>query len=425
MARKDEAIFETTAKRVGQFIAGEIDTASSAGIEQNFLPRLTELRKARQNRKWIALSAVLVLCLVVAGVVTRRFGYGRPDTNLSYRVDGRAPLAGGYVLAQSSQSSLAFSDGSRVMLSARARGRVVEVSSAGARFALEEGLLAVDIVHRPNGRWLFEAGPFLVTVHGTSFTVEWHPTDAVFELRLRQGAVSVSSPVAPALVGLRAGQTLRVSLRDQTSTVGTLDAESMTPAPSKSLGPATPAPTDSVDPVQLQAPAPPASAEAPSWSNREWPTAITDGRAVAVLAEADRLGMARVLRQADSDDLWALANAARYAKRYELAEQALTEQRRRFAGSPRAREAAFLLGRLHDGDPGGPSVALTWYDRYLSEAPQGTYVPDALGRKMTLMGRWDRRAEAAALAAEYIRRFPQGTYANAATLLLRDGTAER
>jgi TolA-binding protein len=371
------------------------------------------------------LSAVAVLCLVVAGVVTRRFGYAQPETNLSYRVDGRAPPAGGYVLAQSSRSSVAFSDGSRVTLSARARGRVVAVSSVGARFALEEGLLAVDIVQKPNGRWLFEAGPFLVTVHGTSFTVEWRPSDAVFELRLKQGAVSVSSPVAPALHGLRAGQTLRVSLRDQTSTVGTLDTENRAPAPSHSLDPTAPAPAASVDLVQAPAPLPPASAEAPSWSNRKWPTAVTNGRALAILAEADRLGLARVLREADSDDLWALANAARYASRYELAEQALTEQRRRFAGSQRAREAAFLLGRLHDGDAAGPSVALTWYDRYLSEAPDGTYVPDALGRKMTLLGRWGRRAEAVALAAEYLRRFPQGTYANAARLLLREGTAGR
>jgi TolA-binding protein len=423
MAREDKASFETTAKRVGQFIAGEIGEAPSTGLERNFLLRLPELRQARGTRKWVALSAVAALCLLVAGIASLRFGYGQPDADLSYRVDGRAPPTGGYVLAQSSQSSLAFSDGSRVTLSARARGRVVEVSSAGARFALEEGLLAVDIVHRPNARWLFEAGPFLVTVHGTSFTVEWHPADSVFELRLRNGAVSVSSPVAPALLGLRAGQTLRVNLRDQTSTVGALDAGNIARAPSESSDP--PAPTASVDPVQAPAPLPPASAEAPSWSNRKWPTAVTDGRAVAVLAEADRLGMARVLRHADSDDLWALAHAARYAKRYELAEQALTEQRRRFPGSQRARQAAFLLARLHDGDAGGPSVALTWYDRYLSEAPQGTYVPDALGRKMTLLGRWDRRAEAVALAAEYLRRFPQGTYANAARLLLREGTAER
>jgi TolA-binding protein len=425
MTRKDEAIREATAKRVGQFIAGEIGTAPSAGLEGKFMPRLSALRKARRNRQWLALSAAAVLCLVVAGVLSGRFGYGQPDTNLSYRVDGHAPPAGGYVLAQSSQSSLAFSDGSRVMLSARARGRVVEVSSAGARFALEEGLVSVDIVHRANGRWLFEAGPFLVTVHGTSFTVEWHPTDAVFELRLRQGSVSVSSPVAPALLGLRAGQTLRVNLRDQTSTVGTLHVEKVAPAPSNSLGGAAPALAAPVDLVQLPAPSPPASSQTPSWSSRKWPTAVANGRAVAVLDEAEQLGMARVLRQADSDDLWAIANAARYAKRYELAEQALTEQRRRFAGSQHAREAAFLLGRLHDGDPAGPSVALTWYDRYLSEAPRGPYVPDALGRKMTLMGRWGRRAEALALAAEYLRRFPQGTYANAAQLLLREGSAER
>jgi hypothetical protein len=420
MVRKDEAFLESTAKRVGQFMAGEIGAAPSAGLGRNISLRLAELRQARQNRRWLTLSAAAVLSLLVAGIVSLGFGYGQPDTNLSYRVDGRAAPAGGYVVAQSSQSSLAFSDGSRVMLSARARGRIVEVNSAGARFALEEGLLAVDIVPRVNGRWLFEAGPFLVTVHGTSFTVGWHPADAVFELRLRNGAVSVSSPVAPSSLRLRAGQTLRVSLRDQTSTVGTLDAENTAPAP---IGP--PGPTAALNPIELPVPVPRASAEAPRWSNRSWSSAVTSGRASAVLAEADRLGMTGVLRQADSDDLWALANAARYAERYALAEQALTEQRRRFPGSQRARDAAFLLGRLHDGDRGGPSAALTWYDRYLIEAPEGTYVPDALGRKMTLLDRWERRSEAVAQAAEYLRRFPRGTYANAARLLLREGTAER
>jgi TolA-binding protein len=222
---------------------------------------------------------------------------------------------------------------------------------------------------------------------------------------------------------LRAGQTLRVSLRDQTSTVGTLDTEPIAPPPSNSVAP--PAAAASLSPMQIRDALPKAAVEAPSWSNREWPKAVSDGRAVLVLAEAERLGMASVLRQAGSDDLWALANAARYAMRYALAEQALTEQRRRFPGSRYAREAAFFLGRLHDGDPGGPNVALSWYDRYLLEAPQGTYVPDALGRKMTLLERWGRRGEAVAQAAEYLRRFPRGTYANAARVLLREETTGR
>jgi TolA-binding protein len=423
MIRKDDALFESTAKRVGRFMASEIGAAHSTGLERSSLLGQAHLLRARRLRKWLASSAVAALSLLVAGMVTLRFGYGPSDSNLSYRVDGRAPPSSGYVLAQGSESSLAFSDGSRVTLSPRARGRVVEVNSDGARFALEEGLLAVDIVHRPDALWLIEAGPFLVTVYGTSFTIGWHPADAVFELRLRNGAVSVSSPLASSLLKLRAGQTLRVSLRDQTSTVGTLDTEPIAPPPSNSVAP--PAAAASLSPMQIRDALPKAAVEAPSWSNREWPKAVSDGRAVLVLAEAERLGMASVLRQAGSDDLWALANAARYAMRYALAEQALTEQRRRFPGSRYAREAAFFLGRLHDGDPGGPNVALSWYDRYLLEAPQGTYVPDALGRKMTLLERWGRRGEAVAQAAEYLRRFPRGTYANAARVLLREETTGR
>ena len=57
MVRKDEAFFESTAKRVGRFMAGEIGAAPSAGLEHKPLPRLADLRQARQNRRWLALSA--------------------------------------------------------------------------------------------------------------------------------------------------------------------------------------------------------------------------------------------------------------------------------------------------------------------------------------------------------------------------------
>jgi len=97
----------------------------------------------------------------------------------------------------------------------------------------------------------------------------------------------------------------------------------------------------------------------------------------------------------------------------------LTAQRRRFPSSDRARDAAFLLGRLHDADPEGPGNALGWYDRYLAEAPNGAHVSDALGRKMTLLQRSNRPAEALAVAHDYLQRFPRGTYANAAHALGR------
>jgi hypothetical protein len=94
-------------------------------------------------------------------------------------------------------------------------------------------------------------------------------------------------------------------------------------------------------------------------------------------------------------------------------------QRRRFPGSPRAAEAAFLLGRLEDESAAGASRALSWYERYLKEAARGRYVSEALGRKMTDLERTSRGQEALAIASDYLRRFPTGSYAHAAAALLR------
>ena len=159
--------------------------------------------------------------LVVVGLAGSRFRDEAPTAAvLSYRVDNQDPPSGGYILAsQTADSLLAFSDGSKVRMAARARGRVVEVNNRGAKFALDDGKVSVDIVHRPRAQWIFEAGPFRVNVHGTSFTVAWNPVEAVFEVRLASGAISVASPVAGPEIQMRAGQTLRVSLRDQSSTL--------------------------------------------------------------------------------------------------------------------------------------------------------------------------------------------------------------
>ena len=264
-------------------------------------------------------------------------------------------------------------------------------------------------------RWVFEAGPFRINVHGTAFTVAWNPGEAVFEVRLLRGAVSVVSPLGEREIQLGVGQSLRASLRDQTVTMGTT---------SRGVAPAK-------DSAGVAAPAREPPREAPStlveparWPHRGWMTALEKNRVGDILAEADRCGHGAVLGRADSDDLWAVANAARYAGRYLLAEQALNAHRRRFASSDRSREAAFLLGRLHEQDRYGPDESLGWYDRFLVEARAGAGVSDALGRKMTLLQRWKRHTEAVAVARDYLRRFPGGTYAPAARALAESSTAK-
>ena len=110
--------------------------------------------------------------------------------------------------------------------------------------------------------------------------------------------------------------------------------------------------------------------------------------------------------------------AARYQQDHALARQVLLAQRRRFPLTARAAEASFLLGRLADDSPGGVAPAVAWYDRYLAEAPDGAYASEALGRKMMVLERSHRRFAATAVAADYLRRFPVGTYARAAEAIV-------
>lgn len=405
----DDAALDPTAERVAAFMSTEVGSpASPKASERDFVRRLGRFRQARRSGKRLVLGASIVSVLVVVGWVGSRVRDNAPSTAvLSYRVDNRDPPSGGYILAsQAADAVVAFSDGSRVRVAARARGRVVEVNDRGAKFALDDGKVSVDVVQRPRAQWIFDAGPFRVSVHGTSFTIAWNPVEAVFEVRLASGSISVASPVAGPEIQMRAGQTLRVSLRDQSSTLGTMSS-----APAVSSAP---------PPIAPAASGPP---ESPRWSHRNWMTALSENKAADVVADADRRGLATVLERADSEDLWALANAARYAGRYSIAGRALDAHRRRFPSSDRSREAAFLLGRLHDGDRDGPEDALRWYDRFLVEAPDAAGVCDALGRKMTLLQRWNRRAEALIVARDYVRRFPRGTYANAARALVRSSTA--
>jgi hypothetical protein len=144
-------------------------------------------------------------------------------------------------------------------------------------------------------------------------------------------------------------------------------------------------------------------ASEPSWSSR-----VGAGQFAEVLTAAERRGLDDVYRRASLADLEALADAARYERRSSVARDALLAMRRRFVGSPAAKQAAFLLGRLVE-DESAPA-ALEWYDRYLQEEPRGVHASQALGRKMLILHARPGNA-AAAIAREYLDHFPQGSYA--------------
>ena len=238
---------------------------------------------------------------------------------------------------------------------------------------------------------------------------------------MESGVVSVDGPRPSDTVMLRAGQSL--SLRAEAP-------RALSMAMAQPRGPRTRAPRfrPGSRARRYEPPAPEShavarlrratqrarpTADAASQRAR-WSERLADGDAAGIVAEAQRRGIINVLATASSEDLAALADAARFRGQDHLARRVLLAQRGRFPGTLRAEEASFLLGRLADGPGGRSADALAWYDRYLHEAPSGGYSAEAMGRMMIVLERQQRIDEARAVATAYLRRFPQGVYARAA-----------
>jgi hypothetical protein len=163
------------------------------------------------------------------------------------------------------------------------------------------------------------------------------------------------------------------------------------------------------------------SPNAIGWAPRTWSIAVTSGNAARVVAEAEGHGLEKTLLEVDSTALMALSDASRYSGRPEVAVRALLAERQRFPETPFANAAAFLLGKLAD-DRGEVAAGLAWYRRYLSEKPNGPYAAEALGRKMLAVERISGRDAARSVAAEYVERFPNGTYMLQAHAILANPT---
>ena len=220
------------------------------------------------------------------------------------------------------------------------------------------------------------------------------------ELRIDQAA-----PAAPSAQASPSGQTGTAAEALAPAPIPALAPEpvpALEPAPVVAVKPETRAPS-SRGPLVRRAPAP---VVGPRWHPAAWPTRVAGGESDAIVAEVDLHGVERTLAEVDGAALAALADAARYARRNELAVRTLMEQRQRFPISLAARTAAFQLGRLAD-DGGAAQTALGWYRRYLTEAPTGPYAAEALGREMLTVERLSSRDAARAVRARVPAAVPR------------------
>lgn len=302
----------------------------------------------------------------------------------------QAGVVGRWMEASDAELPLRFSDGSTVLLTQGARGRVDGTTENGATLSLDRGRAVVSVRHQPATKWSVVAGPFQIAVTGTRFNVEWDPRVEMFTLVMEDGSVMVSGPPPYEAVPLVAGQTFRASLAKPSASP---------PASDSATAPPPPQPPEIGGRATSDAPATSArpSAEEPGW--RELAQRGEYARAIQAV---ERDGTPAVLASASASDLLLLGDAARFVGKTTLAREAYAIVRSRFPGSAAAAQAAFMLGRL-GGD-------LVWYQRYLAEAPDGPLAREALGRMLELQ-QTTAPSDALRTAKRYLSSFPSGPHA--------------
>lgn len=448
-----DALVELSRNGDVQFSSAELD----AGLEL-VTARLAAHHVRQRRLKALLAAAVLVVGVLSVGLTTRWLS--AKNAPLAYSVQGGALLDAGYLREDGSSGVVVtFEEGTKFALAPGARARLREVTREGARLGLEGGAASFDVTPNASHHWEVEVGPFLVQVKGTSFDLSWQPEFEQFELNLKRGKVLVTGPVSGGELNLHGGQHLVVHLRkgetritdavsvssgtladaldtgDTGATQGTsaaahaLDSEYLV-LPSAVAGTAVgDAPAPGVSGTQaassLEAD-PTASARNGSAlepaivrkSQRDWARAMARGEWKTILREAESVGIQKTISTVSAEDLFTLANAARYTQRTSLARDALVALRQRFPGSGRIADATFLLGRVEEA-LGQVRASESHYDEYMARAPNGAYAAEALGRKMTLSSRSFGPARARTLAEEYLQRFPNGSYAESARALLK------
>ena len=390
-------------------------------------------RRDQRRRRLLAFGGTGAACAIAAFLLVPRLLHkmheGPPPLALQVE-SGVIDAAGTIVPRDDGPPALRFGDGTVIKLASETRGRVAAIDGHGAHVAIQNGSAHVNVVHKSQARWRIDAGPYTITVHGTVFTAAWDESQQRLEVKMERGLVSVTGPVTNGPIAVRAGQALTVKLKRSQVLLRDLDRDGVLAqvdgdADADVTAGAGAAPTVTAPPPAARTRlAALASKTARPRAGRSWTAALSAGDFDTIIGEAER-DIGHVLASRGTEDLAALADAARYRRHDDVARRALLAQRRRFAGSPRAADAAFFLGRLDENGGRGAAAALAWYERYLDEAPSGSYVAEALGRKMMAVEDIHGPAAARNVADQYLRRFPRGSYAGAARALRVNGDPAR
>ena len=307
-----------------------------------------------------------VAAFLLAPRVLQRMHAGPPPLALQVE-SGALDPAGAIVRPQRrTEPALRFEDGTVIQLGSETRGRLARGRRPWRARRDRQRQRPRQRRAQAAGALADRRGSVPITVHGTVFSASWDEVPAAprredgARARLGRGAGdqradrrarrSGADREAQALAGLAARSGSRRGRRGRRC------------RRRRRCGPAAAAPPKSMARAHGRRRAAGAArarvaAKSRARRARTWTAALSAGDFDTILDEAER-DIGHVLATRGTDDLAALADAARYRRHDDVARRALLAQRRRFAGSPRAADAAFFLGRLDENGGRGHGPAL-------------------------------------------------------------------
>lgn len=352
--------------------------------------RLERDPRARRRRGW--LPARYAAALVVAAVaLVCTFGVWLSTSEVPGRsVAVQAVTAAGHRAP----------DGSSVELAPGGLGRVLSSTAQDLSYELVSGRAHVNVVPGADHHWSISAGPYVVSVIGTAFKVDFDAPNLV--VQVEHGSVSVAGGRLSTPVRLEQGARLRV-LRDSFSVEHGAGAQPNASAVPPELAASAETPTPPRDDASKQ-PSP------------DWEAVHGAGDYRKAVALAHNAGFEHLITSLPEAKLVKLADASRLGGDEPGARAALKALENRFPGGSQASRAVFLIGTL-DARSGNQQAAIAAFQRYLAAAPHGSFASEATGRLMQLYAGRGQSEEASQMATSYLKREPNGPYARLARSL--------
>jgi len=363
---------------------------------------LVRRRARRKNVRVVALAALSALAVVFAFVSLKPFA---PPPSIEYLVDGTGPRSGDRLSAGAAPRTLDL-HGGRLVLAEGSSVLIEENSKETTRTRLADGLLTAMVtpteVPDPERNWHVLAGPFDVRVVGTVFSVRWQRERGRVEVSVERGEVQVTGPGLSVPKRVAAGEAFAATDSAPVSPPARTEKTTRLREPLKDAALA--------ETPRKQLPAKPS-----------WRKLADAGDHKASLAAAESEGIENLVRQLGPRQLLRLADIARMGGKLKMAVELLKGVRERFAGSSHSALSAYTLARIAFDGRGDLSLAIRWFDVYLTENPGGPLAREALARKLEAEHRSGRPKAASDSARRYLKKYPKGAHRKFAQDVLRAG----